>query len=91
VHNIPSGQQYEKCKSLHAEQNALLQCAKYGIPVAGASIYITDQPCELCAKQIFASGIIEVIILAESGRYCTKALHDFQEAGYVVRYLKEPT
>jgi deoxycytidylate deaminase len=86
---IPSGEQYEKCKALHAEQNALLQGAKYGTPLMNSTIYITDSPCELCAKQIHATGIIEVVILQNSGRYCTKALHDFQTLGNVVRYLEE--
>lgn len=87
--NIPSGQQYERCRALHAEQNAILQCARHGVSTIGASIYITDTPCELCAKQIFAAGIIEVVSLSVSGRYCNKALYDFQQSGNIVRSLEE--
>ena len=86
---IPSGQQYEKCRALHAEQNALLQCARFGIAISPAQLYVTDIPCELCAKQLHAAGINEIIILKESGRYCPRALHDFQSAGGNVRYLEE--
>lgn len=86
---IPSGERYEKCRALHAEQNSILQCAKFGIPIQGSTLYVTDVPCELCAKQILASGIIEVVMLRESGRYCSEALYAFQQAGFVVRDLKE--
>ena len=89
---IPSGQMYELCRAIHAEQNVIVQAGKFGIPLKGATLYITDVPCELCAKQIHAVGITEVVILQPSGRYCTKALHDFELAGNTVRYLdKEKT
>lgn len=48
-------------RSLHAEQNALLQAAKLGIPCEGATIYVTCQPCNACAKMIVNAGIRKVI------------------------------
>lgn len=48
-------------RSLHAEQNALLQAAKIGVPCEGASIYVTCQPCNSCAKMIINAGIRRVI------------------------------
>lgn len=48
-------------RALHAEQNALLQAAKLGIPCAGAAIYVTCQPCNNCAKMIINAGITKVI------------------------------
>jgi dCMP deaminase len=48
-------------RALHAEQNALLQAAKIGIPCEGASIYVTCQPCNTCAKMIINAGIKRVI------------------------------
>ncbi|MCD6302312.1 MAG: dCMP deaminase family protein, partial [Anaerolineae bacterium] len=38
---IPSGERQELCRGLHAEQNAIIQAARYGIPVAGSTIYVT--------------------------------------------------
>ena len=38
---VPSGQRHEICRGLHAEQNAIIQAARYGINITGASIYIT--------------------------------------------------
>lgn len=48
-------------RSLHAEQNALLQAAKIGVPCEDASIYVTCQPCNSCAKMIINAGIRRVI------------------------------
>ena len=46
---------------LHAEQNLLMSCAKYGIPTAGATLYITHSPCKTCSKLIAQAGISEVV------------------------------
>ena len=76
---IPSGTQHELCRGLHAEQNAVIQAARYGINIEGASIYSTTQPCVLCAKIILNAGIVDIVyrgaypdelsseLLAESG------------------------
>lgn len=48
-------------RSLHAEQNALLQAAMIGIPCEGAGMYVTCQPCNTCAKMIINAGISRVI------------------------------
>lgn len=45
------------CYAIHAEQNALLQAAKLGISVQGATIYCTHQPCNICLKSILNAGI----------------------------------
>ncbi len=44
-------------RTVHAEVNALLQCAKYGTPTNGADIYVTHFPCLPCTKSIIQSGI----------------------------------
>lgn len=48
-------------RSLHAEQNALLQAAMIGVPCAGAAMYVTCQPCNACAKMIVNAGIERVV------------------------------
>lgn len=48
-------------RSLHAEQNAILQAAKLGAACQGSSIYVTCQPCNGCAKMIINAGIQRVI------------------------------
>lgn len=59
--HVPSGQRHELCRGLHAEQNAIIQAARYGIDISGASIYVTAQPCVVCAKMLINAGIKEVI------------------------------
>lgn len=48
-------------RSLHAEQNALLQAAMIGVPCEGSTIYVTCQPCNSCAKMVINAGIRTVI------------------------------
>ncbi|HEU5139054.1 MAG TPA: ComE operon protein 2 [Bacillales bacterium] len=44
-------------RTIHAEVNAILQCAKFGVSTAGAEIYVTHFPCLQCCKTIIQSGI----------------------------------
>ena len=48
-------------RTLHAEQNAIIQAALHGVSVAGGTIYITHQPCLICAKMIINAGMKRVI------------------------------
>lgn len=48
-------------RTLHAEQNAIIQAALHGISVQGATCYVTHQPCLTCAKMIINAGIVRVI------------------------------
>jgi dCMP deaminase len=51
----------KSCKrTIHAEMNALLQCAKYGISTDGATAYVTHYPCPDCMKALNQAGIITV-------------------------------
>ncbi|MBS1479852.1 MAG: cytidine deaminase [Christensenellaceae bacterium] len=59
--NIPSGTQHELCYAIHAEQNAIIQAAKLGSSIEGATLYCTHQPCVICAKMIVNSGIARVV------------------------------
>lgn len=47
-------------RTVHAEMNALVQAAKKGIAVDGATIYITHSPCWTCFKMIANAGIKEI-------------------------------
>lgn len=44
-------------RTIHAEQNALMQCAKFGVATEGAEIYVTHFPCLHCTKLIVQAGI----------------------------------
>lgn len=58
---ISSGTQHEKCYAVHAEQNAIIQAAKLGVSVDGATLYCTHQPCTICTKMIINSGISRIV------------------------------
>lgn len=60
--NVPSGERHELCRALHAEQNAIIQAAVQGNSIEGASIYVTNQPCVICAKMIINAGIEKIYI-----------------------------
>ena len=61
--HIESGTRHDLCRGVHAEQNAVIQAAYFGVSVKDASIYITNFPCVLCAKILINAGIKEVIYL----------------------------
>lgn len=62
---IPSGQRHELCRAIHAEQNAIVQAAYSGTSVKGGVMYITHQPCVMCAKMIINAGISKIIFKGE--------------------------
>lgn len=59
--NIPSGTRHELCYAVHAEQNAIIQAARLGISLEGATLYCTHQPCVICAKMIINAGIKRIV------------------------------
>ena len=59
--NIESGTRAEMCLGTHAEQNAIVQASKLGIPIEGATLYCTHQPCVICCKLIINAGIKRVV------------------------------
>ena len=58
---IPSGQRHELCRAVHAENNAITQCAVNGTSCKGATLYVTDSPCIMCTKQIINAGIVRIV------------------------------
>lgn len=58
---VPSGERHELCRGIHAEQNAIVQAAYSGTSVRGATMYVSLQPCSLCAKLIINAGIEKLV------------------------------
>lgn len=46
--------------TIHAEQNAIADCAKRGVSCEGCTAYITHYPCVICMRMLCASGIKEI-------------------------------
>lgn len=59
--NVPSGQRHELCRGLHAEQNAIIQAARHGINIDGATLYCTTMPCIICSKMLVNAGIKKIV------------------------------
>lgn len=48
-------------RTIHAEQNAIIQCAREGVSTIGATIYTTAAPCWECLKAIIQAGITNIV------------------------------
>ncbi len=83
--NIPSGTHAETCYAAHAEQNAIIQAARYGANIDGATLYCTHQPCVICAKMIINAGIKRVVY--KEGYPDEFSIRLFEEAGTkIIKY-----
>lgn len=83
---IPSGHRYELCRGVHAEQNAIINAAYYGVATEGAVLYCTHQPCNICARMIVNAGIVKVVY--EEEFYDELAQKFFKEAKIELKNLK---
>lgn len=73
-------------RTIHAEMNALLQCAKFGVPTDGAEIYVTHFPCLQCCKALIQAGI-KVVHYATDYKNHPYAQELFDAAGVQVRHV----
>ncbi|MEA4978205.1 MAG: cytidine/deoxycytidylate deaminase family protein [Methanomassiliicoccaceae archaeon] len=81
--DVPSGTRHELCRGVHAEQNAVVQAAYFGVSVKDASIYTTTYPCSMCAKIIINAGITEIVYGEGYPDNLSKDL--LEESGLIVR------
>ncbi|KXG11347.1 ComE operon protein 2 [Anoxybacillus rupiensis] len=73
-------------RTIHAEMNAIIQCAKFGVPTEGAEIYVTHFPCLHCCKAIIQSGI-RAVYYATDYKNHPYALELFQQADLIVKHV----
>jgi len=75
---IPHGQRYELCRSVHAEQNAIINAARAGVSLLGGDMYIYGSapgvadpisafPCYICKKMLVNCGLDRVVCSAAGG------------------------
>jgi dCMP deaminase len=60
-----SGEAYDLCICVHAEQNAILAAARFGISTSGSTMYTTMRPCFGCAKEMLQAQVRSVYYLHE--------------------------
>lgn len=73
-------------RTVHAETNAILQCAKFGVQTDGAEIYVTHFPCLQCCKSIIQAGI-KTVYYAADYRNHPYATELFKDAGVNVELI----
>lgn len=76
---VPSGERHELCRGLHAEQNAIIQAARHGVNISGATLFCTNSPCIICTKMLINAGIQRVVYL--DGYPDTLSIGMLHEAG----------
>jgi dCMP deaminase len=64
--NIPKGERYELCVSVHAEANAIIQAARGGAAINGATLYVNGTPCKMCWRLIKNAGIDKVVFVEDT-------------------------
>lgn len=73
----------------HAEMNALMQAARHGNAVDGATAYVTTMPCTTCAKALIAAGIKRVVVFSDF--HDTQATQFFAVAGISIDKIAKPS
>jgi dCMP deaminase len=67
-------------RTLHAEQNAIIQAARFGIPLEGATLYCKMTPCRTCAMMIINAGIKRVV--------CQKRYHADEDTKQMLKQAR---
>jgi len=82
---VPSGHRHELCRGLHAEQNAIIQAAVFGISIKNSILYCTNTPCVVCVKMLINAGVNEIVY---SGTYPDElARAMIKESGIKIRKI----
>ena len=86
--NIPSGERQELCWGLHAEQNAIIQAALFGVSTKDSVLYCTTKPCITCAKILANAGVKKIYVAEEyPDEFSDKLLN---QLGIPVIFLPKP-
>ncbi len=84
---IPPSERIEICRGIHAEQNALVQAAAFGIGVSGATLYCTHEPCVTCTKMLINAGIRKFVVVEPYPDELARQM--VKEAGIEVKFLRK--
>jgi deoxycytidylate deaminase len=82
-----SGQALDRCICVHAEQNAIVTAARFGIEVQRATLYTTQSPCFGCLKESLQAGLNRLVFKNVYAAKYSRALT--QQYGEMVRLLTD--
>ncbi len=88
---IPHGQRYELCRSVHAEQNAIINAARAGVSLLGGDMYIFGSdaasgaaidafPCFICKKMIINAGLNRIICSTADAKHMVFTVEGWAKA-----------
>ena len=85
--NVPAGQRYELCRSVHAEANAIISAARrdmlggtlylVGRDAATGDYYHETTPCAMCRRLIINAGIQTVVCRTGEDEFTTTLVRDW--------------
>lgn len=85
--DIPRGERYEMCRSVHAEQNAIISASRkdlldstlylVGKEVATGNYVVNSNPCSLCKRMIINAGIRDVVLRDTKDSYRIVSVQDY--------------
>ncbi len=75
-------------RTVHAEMNAIVQAARRGHSVDGATAYVTNMPCTTCAKALVTAGIVRVVVFSDF--HDTLATEFFEKAKVKIDKIDMP-
>lgn len=86
--NIPHGQRYELCRSVHAEQNAIINAARAGVSLLDGDLYLYGErpesgelmdivPCYFCKRMIINAGLTRVFCQMSDGKVLEFKVNDW--------------
>lgn len=91
IHEVthPDGSKSKHCiRTTHSEQNAIIQAARVGVSIDGATLYTKFEPCYTCAKMIVNSGI-KRIVCVNKYHQAERSREIFKQAGISLEVLND--
>ena len=85
--HVPSGERHELCRGVHAEQNAIIQAAVFGVSIAGSTLYTTHKPCSICTKMLINAEVREIVYQDEYPDPLTEEL--IEQSGIKTRHHQQ--
>ncbi|HIJ66077.1 MAG TPA: cytidine deaminase [Candidatus Hydrogenedentes bacterium] len=82
---VESGELLDYCRTVHAEQNVIIQCAIHAVSLRDAVVYCTHQPCLTCSKMLVNAKIKGVYYYHPYPSVMAEEL--FEEAGVFLKPL----
>jgi len=83
------GEEYHKCRSVHAEQNVIIQGATSSLDISNSTLYVTSFPCIQCVRMILNSKIERIVHATDVDRTNEIALDMLENSSIIVEEFKK--